>query len=102
MSEQTDFLLDETGDLANQDGDLVVGDASIQLQKDLIQAGEGEYKQNPTTGIGIYTFIDDEGPENLLKKIRSQLAGDNCNVKKSIVTNWGTEKADLQIDAEYK
>jgi hypothetical protein len=76
MSELTDILCDETGDLLCSAGDLATGVSTLQHQADLLEASEGEYKQSPTTGIGISNFLNDEDPREMIRKIRMQFDGD--------------------------
>jgi len=93
---QFDILTDESGDLASEKGDFAVGDATQQHQRDLLVAGEGEYKQSPLVGVGIIGFIDDEGPSELVRKIRSQYIMDGMDV-----TGINHNGQELRVEAEY-
>jgi hypothetical protein len=81
MALVTDILYDQdTGDIACKNGDFVIGDSTLQHQADLLEAGEGEYKQAPTVGVGLQGFLNDEDPAEMLRKIRIQFVGDGLNV----------------------
>ena len=99
MPEITDILCDdETGDLSCNNGDFVVGDATLQHQHDLLSASEGEYKFDPLVGIGLIDFLDDEDPSAMMKKIRVQFGKDGMNVKTARINESGK----IEIDAIYK
>ena len=97
MAEVTDILTDEEGDLMVVNGDFSVGESTVQHQGDLIVACEGEYKQDPMTGVGAVNFVDDEGPSEFLRKVRIQFTKDGMNVTRSQMNTNGN----LEIEAEY-
>ena len=96
MAEVKDILCDEDGEIACVHGDLFIGESTVQHQADLLEANEGEYKQNPTTGIGLRNFLDDEDPREMLRKIRIQFTKDNMEVTKL------TFATDLIVKASYR
>lgn len=91
-----DIMLDENMDLRIVNGDFVVAESSYQQQKILLLADKNEFKENPTTGVGIETYLDDEEPADMHREIRLQFAKDGMDVK-SIKTIEGK----LNIDAVY-
>lgn len=92
-----DIMIDgETGELLIKDGDLVVGESSLQHQKDLLLLQKGELKYEPLIGVGIADFMDDEGTEDLFRTIRKEFAKDGMKVKELKEVN-----GELMIDAEY-
>lgn len=80
MSELTDILCDDNGDLVCSGGDLVLGASTLQHQADLLEASEGEYKQSPTTGVGLSSFLNDEDPREMIRKIRMQFDRDGIMI----------------------
>jgi len=80
MTMATDILIGSNGDLAYTGGDFVIGLADEQHAGDLCVANKGEYKQSPTTGVGIINFF--HGPfspgvrEKLAREIQLQLEVD--------------------------
>lgn len=98
MSIMGDILTSDEGELIIQDGDLVVGDSSLLHSRDLIISHPGEWKQNPTIGVGIQDFTDDDDTETLLRRVRQELIKDGQKVNKIIYT--GENK--LIIDSEYE
>ena len=99
MAEVTDILIDhETGDLAARNGDLMIGESTRQHQASLMFACEGDYKQTPLAGIGAINFLDDEGPENFMRRIRQQFTQDGMAVTRLYLDDSGK----LITVAEYK
>jgi len=84
-----------TGDLACKAGDFVLGDATLQHQGDLLESGEGEYKQSATVGVGLRNFINEEDPTDMLRKIRMQFIRDGLSISE---LRSGTQ---LKIRAKY-
>ncbi|MBA3901184.1 MAG: hypothetical protein H0X62_13425 [Bacteroidetes bacterium] len=93
-----DILLDENNELLIKNGDLVMGDATKQHQKHLLMASKGEYKQSPTTGVGLMSFLDDENPDDLLREIRKEFARDGMTVNDIKIKGDGS----ISIDAAYE
>lgn len=92
-----DFLVDDNHDLRIENGDLVLGDASLQHQNHIILAEKGEYKESPEIGVGILTELNNENPRELLTKIRRNFEYDGMSVNTlKIATN-----GNIVIDAEY-
>ena len=77
---------------------LVIGDVTCQNQELIVLCEKGEIKSEPTKGVGIKTFLDDETPENLVRNIRTELSLEGMQVNKI----GFDEKQNLVIDAEYK
>ena len=99
MALVTDILCDDsTGDLLVAEGDMVVGDAALQHQQDLLTANEGEYKFDPLVGVGLAEFLDDEDSSAMMKKVRVQFGSDGMNVRMARINANGK----IEIDAEYK
>jgi hypothetical protein len=92
-----DILLDENFDLLIQDGDFVIGDCLNQQINCLLQAVPGSYKQHPTIGVDIDSFILDSNSDELNRAIREQFKKDRLSVKSINITN---EK--INIIAEHE
>lgn len=94
----TDFLLDETGDLAvSLDGDLVVGESDSQHLADLLVSVKGEWKQWPLVGVGLLLYLMDDASDTELKhEIDTQAAYDGARLtlnspqKKKVNGYYGT------------
>ena len=56
----TDILLDKTGDLDIQNGDIVIGYSDNQHQEHILLANKGDYKQFPELGVGINKMLNDD------------------------------------------
>jgi hypothetical protein len=46
----------------------------------IIMAEKGEIRSSPDLGVGINSFIDDDGYEELLREIRTNLRADGIKV----------------------
>lgn len=93
-----DFLLDENNDLIIKNGDLAIGNATLQHQNHIILAQKGEFKNAPEIGVGILTQLNNENPRELLSEIRKNFEYDGMRVNTLKVATNGN----LLIDAEYK
>ncbi len=73
-----DFLMDETGDLLiGPDGDFVLGDATVQHQRDILESEKGWYKHAPKVGVGVSNYLNDETLlPGLATVIRQELMAD--------------------------
>ena len=94
---RNDILLDENLNLLIRDGDFVIGECLNQQITCLLQAVPGAYKQSPTVGCGIDSFILDTDSDDLNRTIRKQFKQDGLNIKK---IELGTDK--ITIDAEHE
>lgn len=93
-----DFLLDTSNDLVVNNGDFVIGDASLQHQNHILLAQKGEFKNAPEIGVGVLTELNNENPRELLSQIRRNFEYDGMKVNSLKVAANGN----LLIDAEYK
>lgn len=82
MNDHNDILLTSEFDLAVDNGDFAVGGCLYQQQALLLATGEGEWKQNPVTGVGLQTYLLDESETELFRKVRMQLRSDGLQVIK--------------------
>jgi hypothetical protein len=83
-----DYLLDPvTGDLMVVDGDLVIGDATLQNQKLLLFATPGSYKQYPIVGVDLMGFLKDEDQGDMMRAIRQQFTQDGMTVESLAYVN---------------
>jgi len=94
----TDFLLDDKNDLTIENGDFVIGDATLQHQNHILLAQKGEFKNAPEIGVGVLTELNNENPRALLSQIRRNFEYDGMKVKSLKVS----ENGNLLVDAKYK
>jgi len=93
-----DFLSDEHGDLLIKDGNFVVGESTGQHIRNLLLANKGEYKQFPTIGVGINSFLlDDLDDRELSRMITTEFENDGMIINRLSVRSL----EDLEIEAEY-
>jgi len=79
-----DVLLDTNYDASVQNGDFAIGESTRQHQQLLLVTQPGEWKQNPTIGIGIENFLLDDGnlSRDLTAEVRRQFEDDGMTVNK--------------------
>lgn len=93
-----DFLDNEiTDEMEFSNGDFAFGDSTKQNQKSLLVANKNDYKENPLTGVGILSDIDDEG-NDLLRNIRMEMVKDGMTIYELKVTSPGK----INLDAKYE
>lgn len=72
-----DILFDDTGDLAIQGGDLLMGDATRQHQADVIVAGKAWYHHAPGLGADVNRqLLASPDGEGVIGTIRAELMRD--------------------------
>jgi hypothetical protein len=95
MSKKIGIQLTNELELAVSNGSLVVGDTLYQHQYLILQAQKGEFKENPTLGVGINDMANDDGLNEWKKSIREEFAKDGMKVNELNISTTGIElKAD--------
>ncbi|GAB1403035.1 hypothetical protein MASR1M74_02130 [Lentimicrobium sp.] len=95
MREEYDIMLNEAYDIAIESGDFVIGENLNQQVACLLEANAGDFRQGPNTGVGLHSFLLDEGTDELNRKIRLELKKDGLQVERLEFKNTG-----LTIDAK--
>ena len=81
MRQQIDIEFDSTNaDLDISTGDFTMVESTGQHQRQLLLNNQGDFKQNPLTGIGLNNYIDDEGPADLIRTTTQQLQKDGMTI----------------------
>jgi|SRR5690606_26502830 len=98
-----DFLVDidedaNIWDVKVENGDFVVGDATEQNQGILLVCNKNDVKAHPTICVGARSYMDDEGPENLIRSIRKEYVKDGMTVNR---LSMNTATGRIEIDAPY-
>ncbi len=93
-----DFLLDDEGNFKTADGDFVTGDATNQNQELLLGSAPGEWKENPTIGIDVESYILDEDVGGLLSAIKKGFEADGMILDDFPSIN---ENGTLKVNAHY-
>lgn len=91
-----DLLLDENFDLLFHNGDLVIGESSEQHQNLLLLTKKGDWKENPTIGVGINGMLKDDLESDITSIIRTEFEKDGMQVNGIFLT-----ENDIKIDANY-
>ena len=100
----TDLLLSEVdGDLAFENGDFALGDATEQHQAHNLVANKGDLRAFPQAGIGADVFLGDENPDfsEMRAEIELQLELDGQTIE-SVEVELNDEGDELvRIDAGW-
>lgn len=91
-----DYKQTENCDLDFTDGDLVIVESTEQHQRDILLTDKGHARNKPEAGVGAQNYLSDSDPDNFLREVRKELAGDGMKVSKVILHG-----KDVEIDAEY-
>lgn len=75
------------GDIDLTAGDLLYAESTGQHQKDILLAGKGHYKESPEVGVDATEYVNDNGPENLLRSIRNEFIRDGMKVTQVNMNN---------------
>jgi hypothetical protein len=86
--EMNDLLLTTDEDLAIQGGDFVIAEATARHQQQLLLNNKGDYKENPTVGVGVFRYIDDEDYRGLIRAVQQEYTRD------------GMEAVTVQLDKD--
>ncbi len=91
-----DILLNTDLDLDFAGGDLVIGDATKQNQQLLVISSKGDWKENPTIGVGAAGYLKDEDEAGLMAEIKTQFEKDGMKVFAIKVSN-----ENIEVSASY-
>lgn len=94
----TDIKHTDTGDIDVSAGDILTATSDYQHQADILLARKGYYKERPTVGVGVEDYINETEPEELLRSVRKEFAGDGMKVTKVTIAATG----EIETDAHYE
>lgn len=94
---RTDLLLDDTEDLKITDDDFVIGESTKQHQQLLLLCAKGEFKESPTSTVGVVNYLESENTNELLGEINKCFTEDGMTLNKLSI-----EDSKILIDASYK
>ena len=84
-----DILLADEGELQEENGDFLVGDTSNRYIEYILVAHQGHYKEFPTIGVGIHSFLNSSVQRNIIQSdIIKQLKNDIFNTPDVDVSEW--------------
>jgi hypothetical protein len=93
-----DFKVAEDGDLAIINGDIDLGESTLQHQHNLLLSEKGEYKQYPTVGVGIINYLSDDADANDLQTaIQRELEADGVDISLLKINGFNN----IQIEGNY-
>jgi hypothetical protein len=93
-----DILVDETGDLVFENGDLKVGYSDNQHQHHILLANKGEYKEYPEIGVGIVQILGDDDYDEVLIEAKKNLEYDGMEIENIRFREDGK----FIVDGKYK
>lgn len=94
-----DFIHQSDGDLDLSNGDILMGDATLQHQRDAIMTSPGALKHAPARGVGVENFFNDDSQEDMIRKIRQELIKDGMKITR-IAVNSATGQ--IEINGYYE
>lgn len=80
-----DILTDADGNLVIRGDDLMLGDATPQLVRDLMLTRKGDMKWDPTVGVGIEDFLLTDSPDVARRVARTELDRDGFKIKTLVI-----------------
>jgi hypothetical protein len=92
-----DLALDTNEDLLLTSGDFTARESTAQHQQQLLLNGKGEFKESPTTGVGVLTYSDDEHLENVARAVSIAFTQDGMDVEGVRISKGGI----LESTADY-
>jgi hypothetical protein len=96
--EVKDYLSDESNDLIIRSGDFAIGESTEQHQKRLLLANKGAYKQHPTLGVALNTYLLDARSITAFKgEVTKEFSEDGMLITSITMTTW----EDFNAVAEY-
>ena len=76
-----DIGLTDAEDLSMDNGDFVAVESTAQHQRQLLLNNKGDFKQNPTIGVGVFAYFDDERFQELIRAVSIEFSRDGMDVK---------------------
>lgn len=87
MANNQDFAL-SGNDLFFQNGDFAIAESDIQHISDTLNSFPGWWKENPSDGIGAFSYLNSAGQEQKLRRnIQIQLQSDNYTSAPIVTTD---------------
>ena len=96
-----DFLHQPDGDLDLSSGDIVMTDATLQHQRDIILTSPGALKHAPARGVGVQDYFNDDSKESMLRKIRQEIVRDGARINRLQVSTTGQIQIESYYEADY-
>ncbi len=93
-----DIQLGEDEDLSILAGDFQVAESTAQHQQQLLLNTKGDFKESPTVCVGVFTYLNDERFQGLMRAINVEFSRDGMEVHEVSLSKQG----DIVSDAVYK
>lgn len=91
-----DLILTEALDLQIENGDLLIGKSHQQHQQLLLITAKGDWKENPTIGVGAAGYLKDQDINGLLGEVKKEFERDGMQVNTLAYLN-----GEIVVDAYY-
>jgi hypothetical protein len=85
-----DFTLDDYEDIDLAMGDFILTESTPQHQRQLLLNTNGDFKENPTIGVGALSYIDDENFSGLVRAVNIEFSRDGMEVHNVSLSEDGT------------
>ena len=98
----SDILLSDNLDLVFQNGDFVIDESQAQQIKLCLLTAKGEWRENPTIGVGLDSYLVGENTQlDLSAEIRKQLEGDGATVE-SVLLSTNNNNINVSVNAKWQ
>lgn len=94
----TDLVLSDELDLMVENGDWVAGVSDEQHVGLLLLSHLGDWRSEPTAGVGLSLYVNSRNPGTMLAEIRQQVEADGADVQLLTVDGEGK----ILIAASYE
>lgn len=95
--QQIDIQLMDDGDAAIVNGDFGMVESTARHQEQLLLNDKADFKSTPTIAVGMFNYLDDEGPAELIRAMSQQFSQDGMLVNSITTTN-----GKIVTDAAYQ
>jgi hypothetical protein len=76
---------------------LTIGDVTFQNQAMILKAQKGEFKENPTVGVGLENIVNDHDFRLWKKEVAEQIEADGQQIDRLVIN-----ATEFILDAKYK
>lgn len=87
----------ENGDIDISNGIIEIVEPTQQHKRDILISSQGDFKQSPTTGVGLVKYINSNDTSAIIRNVSRQMQRDGIKVKRVQYTN-----GELIINGEYE
>jgi len=88
--QMSDIALDDNEDLDISSGDFKMTESTAQHQRQLVLNNKGDFKEFPTSCVGVFEYFDDEQFQGLIRAVSIEFCRDGMDVSELTLLPNGT------------